>query len=326
MSACDNMPNIHTPLKIKNVTLRNRLVMPPMAMNLATEDGEVTDELVEHYHERARHVGMIIVEHSYVDPSGKLSKRQLGIYKDELIPGLTKIAEAIKEEGCVACIQITHAGGACDKDITGETPVSASTDWYENKEVKELSKEEMEHIKENFLEAAKRAKKAGFDAVEVHGAHGFLLNQFTSPLTNKRDDRYGNSFENRMKYPLEVIDEVKKQTEGMVLMYRMGAYDDKQGGFTLEDAQIFGKELEKAGVNMIDVSGGFCGSRPKEKDEQGFFVPYAEKVKEAVNVPVIGVGGITELDFADKTVREERIDLAAVGRALLKDPDWAAEL
>ncbi len=300
-------------------------MMPPMAMNLATKDGEVTEKLVEHYRERAKHTGMIIVEHSYVDPGGKLSERQLGIYKDDLIPGLTKIAEAIKGEGCVACIQITHAGGSCNKDITGKTSVSASKDWYKDKEVKELTLEEMEEIKNKFTQAARRAKEAGFQAVEVHGAHGFLLNQFASPLTNRREDKYGSSLESRLKYPMEVVEKVKQYTEDMLLMYRMGACDDRGDGFTLEDAQIFGKKLESAGVNIIDVSGGFCGSRPEGKDEQGYYVHFAERVKEAVSVPVIGVGGIVEPEFADKIVKEDRVDLAAVGRGLLKDPEWGAE-
>ena len=319
------MPDLKSPLKIDDTELRNRLVMPPMAMNLATKEGEVTEKLVEHYRQRAKHTGMIIVEHSYVDPSGKLSERQLGIYDDDLIPGLKKIADAIKGEGCFACIQITHAGGSCNRDITGKTPVSPSKDWYGDKEVRELTIQDMDEIKDKFSQAARRAKEAGFQAVEVHGAHGFLLNQFTSPLTNKRDDGYGGSLENRIKYPLEVVDEVKKQTEGMLLMYRMGACDEREDGFTLEDAQHLGKELEDIGVKIIDVSGGFCGSRPEDKDQQGYYVHFAEKVKSAVDVPVVGVGGIVEPEFADKIVKEGRVDLAAVGRALLKDPRWGAE-
>ncbi len=319
------MPDLRSALKIDEIEIRNRLVMPPMATNKATEEGEVTEELVEHYRQRAGHPGMIIVEHSYIDPDGKLSKRQLGIYKDELIPGLKNISKAIKDQGCVACIQITHAGGSCDSEMIGKQPVSASSDWYE-KDVKELTTQEMQDIKVKFVEAARRAREAGFQAVEVHGAHGFLLNQFASPLTNKRTDGYGGTRDDRLKFPLEVVEAVKNEIGDMILMYRMGAYDDQEDGFTLEDAKYFGKKLENAGIKILDVSGGFCGSRPEGyQDKQGFFVPYAETVREAVDIPVIGVGGILEPEFADSIVREERVDLAAVGRALLKDPNWGAE-
>ncbi len=321
------MTDLRSNLRVKNITLRNRLVMPPMTTNKATHDGEVTKDLIKHYNERAKYPGMIIVEHSYVDPGGKLSVKQLGIHDDDKIPGLRKLSESIYEKGCIPCIQITHSGGACDPEIIGKTPVSSSSDWYAGKDVKSLNIEEMQDIKECFRDAARRAKDAGFPAVEVHGAHGFLLNQFASPLTNRRDDDYGGTRDKILKFPLEVVESVKNEIGEMVLMYRMGACDEREDGFSLEHAKYFGKKLENAGVDIIDVSGGLCGSRPERyQGEQGYYVPYAEEVKKSVNLPVIGVGGIIEPEFADSLVREERVDLVAVGRAMLKDPEWGSEL
>ncbi|MDH5461422.1 MAG: tRNA-dihydrouridine synthase, partial [Candidatus Bathyarchaeota archaeon] len=169
-----------------------------------------------------------------------------------------------------------------------------------------------------------RAMKAGFDGVEVHGAHGFLLNQFFSPLANRRRDRYGGSLENRMKFPLQVVEKVKERIGGRLLLYRLGSDDLDPEGTKIEDSKKFAVKLEEAGVDIIDVSGGLCGSRPTQlQNRQGYFIPQAQQIKETVNVPVIGVGGITEPEYANSLIQRGRVDLVAVGRALLKDPDWA---
>jgi 2,4-dienoyl-CoA reductase-like NADH-dependent reductase (Old Yellow Enzyme family) len=160
--------------------------------------------------------------------------------------------------------------------------------------------------------------------VEIHGAHGFLLNQFTSPLSNRRTDEYGGSFENRIRFPLEVVREVRKATgSDSSLLYRLGAYDGQEGGVTIDECQALARKLVEAGVNIVDVSGGLVGSRPEGLASQGYFLPLAEKIKQAVEVPVIGVGGIKDPEFADEAIRQNRVDLVAVGRAILTDPNWA---
>ena len=177
-----------------------------------------------------------------------------------------------------------------------------------------------------FASAAERAMKSGFDGVEIHGAHGFLLNQFFSPLANHRNDRYGGSLKNRMRFPLEVVDRVREKTKGRLLIYRLGADDLNTSGTKIEDAQSFAEKLEEAGVDIIDVSGGLCGSRPASlQGKQGYFVSQAEQIKNVVSIPVIGVGGIVQPEFADRIVKEGRVDLVAVGRALLEDPQWATK-
>jgi 2,4-dienoyl-CoA reductase-like NADH-dependent reductase (Old Yellow Enzyme family) len=183
---------------------------------------------------------------------------------------------------------------------------------------------EIETTANDFARAAERAVKAGCDGVELHGAHGYLLNQFFSPLLNKRDDEYGGSLENRMRFPLLVVGKVRKRLKDKLLLYRLGSDDLAPGGTHIEDSVIFAKKLEAAGVDIIDVSGGMCGSEPKQlKHVKGYFVPQASEIKKAVRVPVIGVGGITDAKFADNLVREEKVDLVAVGRAFWRDNRWA---
>jgi 2,4-dienoyl-CoA reductase-like NADH-dependent reductase (Old Yellow Enzyme family) len=187
-----------------------------------------------------------------------------------------------------------------------------------------LEKNEIEHLVRMFGEAADRARKAGFDGVEVHGAHGYLLNQFVSPLTNMRTDEYGRSFEGRIRFPVEVVTEVRRVVgPDFLLLYRLGASDGEGRGVTIQEMQTFTQRLVQAGVNIVDVSGGLIGDAPEEMTGQGYFLPLAEKIKQAVKEPVIGVGGIIDPSFADQAIREGRVDLVAVGRALLTDPDWA---
>ena len=310
------------PLGVKGLTLKNRIVMPPMHTGLATTEGAVTDKLIEHYVRRSKALGLVIVEHSYVSLGGRLSERQLGIYDDRLVPGLEKLSGSIHATGTQAVIQINHAGRSASMKITGTRPVAPSPSGYYRK----LRADKIEALTEAFALAAERAIRAGFDGVEVHGAHGFLLNQFFCPLTNRRRDKYGGSLENRMRFPLEVVERVREKVGGRLLLYRLGSEDLDPTGTQIEDSQKFAVKLEEAGVDVIDVSGGLCGSRPEHlQNIQGYFIPQAEQIKKVIDIPVIGVGGITEPEYANKVIREEKVDLVAVGRALLKDSDWATK-
>ncbi|MDI6847350.1 MAG: NADH:flavin oxidoreductase [Candidatus Bathyarchaeia archaeon] len=296
--------------------------MPPMHTSLATTEGAVTDNLIEHYVRRSKALGLLIVEHSYVSLDGRLSERQLGIYDDSLVSGLEKLSSRVHATGTPVVIQINHAGRAASMEITGMEPVAPSL----SENARELRGENIEALVEAFAVAAERAMKAGFDGVEVHGAHSFLLNQFFSPLTNRRRDRYGGSLENRMRFPLEVVERVKEKVGGRLLMYRLGSDDLDPVGVKIEDSKKFAVKLQEAGVDIIDVSGGLCGSRPSQlQDRQGYFIPQAQQIKKVVDIPVIGVGGITEPEYANAVIREEKVDLVAVGRALLEDPDWATK-
>lgn len=310
------------PLEVKGLTLKNRIVMPPMHTGLANTEGAVTDSLIMHYIRRSKALGLLVIEHSYVSLVGKLSERQLGIYDDELVPGLEKLSSSIHSTGTPVVIQINHAGRSTSMETTGMKPVAPSPSGN----TRELRSKEIEALAEAFAMAAERAVRAGFDGVEIHGAHGFLLNQFFSPLTNRRRDKYGGSLENRIRFPLEVTERVKEKVGGRLLLYRLGADDLDPAGTRIEHSKKFAVKLQEAGVDIIDVSGGLCGSRPAQlEDRQGYFLPQAQQIKKVVNTPVIGVGGITEPEYADRLIREEKVDLVAVGRALLKDPNWVVK-
>ena len=300
--------------------------MPPMANGLADTGGRVTDLLIAHYVRRASGVGLVIVEHSYFTSQGKASSNQLGIQDDLAISGLSRLVESIHAEDTPVCIQINHVGRKGSVVISGVEPVAPSAIPTEGSSIapKVLEKNEIEHLVRLFGEAAGRAQKAGFDGVEVHGAHGYLLNQFVSPITNRRTDEYGGSFEGRIRFPIEVLTEVRSVVgPDFLVLYRLGASDGEGRGVTIQEMQTFAQRLVHAGVNVVDVSGGLIGDAPEEMTGQGYFLPLAEKIKQAVKEPVIGVGGITDPSFADQAIREGRVDLVAVGRALLADPDWA---
>ena len=302
------------------MTLKNRIVMAPMQSGRASFEGEVTSRLVSFYVRRVAYVGLPIVEHSYISRFGKIGPKQLGIYDDSLITGLEKLATSIHYVDAPAVIQITHAGGVANKKVIGAQPAGPS----ERGKTRGLEVSEMLAIAEEFASATERAVKAGFDGVELHGAHGYLLNQFFSPLINGRGDEFGGSLENRMRFPLLVVAKVRERLGGKLLLYRLGADDLAPNGTQIEDSVAFAVRLEQAGVDVIDVSGGMCGSEPKQlKHIIGYFVPQATRIKKAVKIPVIGVGGIRDAKFADSLVCEGKVDLVAVGRALWKDAKWA---
>ena len=320
------MPKLSDPINIGSLQLKNRIVMPPMATGLATTQGEVTEDLIKHYEERADGLGLQIVEHSYVMKGGKLSQQQLGIYDNKLITGLTRLTERIRSLGTPIAIQINHAGRMTTSDICGQQPVGPSPIPHssEHETPRELNKSEIEELIEAFSLAANRAVEAEFDALEIHGAHGFLLNQFLSPLSNKRNDEYGGSLENRMHFHSQIIARIKEKIgKSFPLLYRLGAGDMHPEGLTLKESKVFAKNLEKWGIHAIDVSGGMMGSRPAHLTGPGYYVPLAEAIKSVVNISVIGVGRIKTPKFADKVIRKNRADLVAVGRAMLADPKWA---
>ena len=313
------MARLLDPLNVKGITLRNRIVMPPMQSGRASFKGEVTNKLVNFYVRRSSALGLPIVEHAYVSALGKIGRKQLGIYDDSLISGFEKLAEGIHSVGAPAVVQISHAGAVANKKVIGQTPVGPCT----RDKTRMLEKDELYILAEDYALAADRAVKAGFDGVELHGAHGYLLNQFFTPLLNKRADEFGGSLENRMRFPLLVVQKVRQRLGKGLLLYRLGSDDLAPNGTHIQDAIAFSLKLQEAGVDVLDVSGGMCGSEPKQlRQITGYFIPQASEVKKAVHVPVIGVGGIKQPEFADKLVSDGLVDLVAVGRALYHDNEW----
>ncbi|MDD4876227.1 MAG: NADH:flavin oxidoreductase [Dehalococcoidales bacterium] len=320
------MPRLFDPIKINGLLLKNRLVMPPMNTRKATEDGEVTDQHIEHYVTRASSgIGLIIIEHCYISKEGKGSAGQLGIYDDKLITGLKRLVNTIHSEGAKVIVQINHCGAQAPSKITGVQPAGPwniiPPNWHEIP--RPLTIAEVEALVQDFVKATDRAIAAGFDSVEIHGAHGYLLSQFLSPFTNQRRDIYGSSIEGRLLLPLEVVVAVKKRLkQDMPLFYRLGADDLIEGGLSLKEAQLAAQRLERSGVNVIDVSGGIGGTGRDHFSKQGYFIPLAENIKKVVKVPVIGVGNITEANYADSIVRDEKVDMVAFGRIMLTNPEF----
>jgi len=314
-------------LRVGSLKLRNRIVMPPMGTNYAGANGEITEKLLKHYADRSMDLGFLIVEHSYVAPEGKASPSQIGIHSDDLIPGLTRLVDTVHENGTPIAIQLNHGGGTTKREVTDSPPVAPSAVMHPVRGTEiphELTLDEIDGMVEVYVDAARRAKEAGFDAVEVHGAHGYLLCQFLSPATNKRDDEYGGDLRRRARLSCRIIEEVKRSLgKDFPVLYRIGATDLHPGGLTLEEGVEAAKFIADKGVDIMDVSGGLCGGRPESLEGPGFFVPHAAAVKEAIDVPVIGVGGIKTASEADEIIKSGRVDLVAVGRAMLSEARWA---
>lgn len=323
------MAGLFTPLQIKGHMLKNRIVLPPMGTGLATERGEVTDAHIENYI-RFAGVGMVIIEHTYVRREGRVNAHQMGIQDDFLIPGLRRLADMEHAREGVVGIQLTHGGAKATTELIGRPPISASDGLVpgatENAQSATLA--EISEIVEAFAIAAQRAKAAGMDFVEIHGAHGYLLNQFLSPLTNVRTDEYGGDLSRRLRLPLKVVRAVRQSVgNDYLVLYRLGANDFMPGGLTQEQGIQAAIALVEAGVDLLDISGGLYGASPPGWDEvsQGYFVPMAAEIREAANVPVVVAGGITKPEFADRVIREGKVELVGVARAMLNNPEWALD-
>jgi 2,4-dienoyl-CoA reductase-like NADH-dependent reductase (Old Yellow Enzyme family) len=322
------MPTLLSPLSVAGLTLRNRIAMPPMWSGQAGADGSVTDRIVEYHRVRAAAgCGLITVEHSFVHPGGRHSATQLGVCDDALMPGLARLAAAITSEGAVACLQISHAGSRASSAVLGRKPVAPSAVRHpgepDGEVPDELSADGIAEVVRAFGDAAARGRQAGFDAVEIHAAHGFLLSAFLSPLCNRRADDYGGSAERRHLLHLQVAAEVRRRIgPDRAMFVRLGACDELTGGLALDDACRTAAALEGAGADLISVSGGLMGSRPAGR-EAGYFVPYAAAIKTFVAVPVMVTGGISEPGHADRIVRSGQADVIGIGRAMLNDAAWA---
>lgn len=321
---------LNSPIRVAGIELPNRLVLPPMATAKSSGDGKISEALCAYYADRADggRIGLIIVEHSYVSPEGKASNGQLSIAGDADIAGLEKLVATIHESNTKVFAQLNHAGGAARTEITGRAPLGPSAVALpppRNCVPCEMSLRDIEKAIRDFADAARRAKRAGFDGVELHSAHGYLLNQFLSPLTNRRSDRYGGeSVQERIRLHLEIIGEVRRAVGAdYPLALRLGACDYMAGGTTVEDGVAAAQAFERAGVDLLDISGGFCMYTHPDSREQGYFSALSEPIKRAVHIPVILTGGIVDANAAERLLEEGKADMIGVGRAMMKDPGWA---
>jgi 2,4-dienoyl-CoA reductase-like NADH-dependent reductase (Old Yellow Enzyme family)/thioredoxin reductase len=325
------LTSLFSPIKIKSLELVNRAVMPPMGTNLGNSDGTVSEANLAYIKRRARgRPGLVITEITSVHPSGSATPNELGAFHDQFIPGLKKIAKAVHAAGCKVALQLHHAGRESMYLLQEKKAIapSAIRSLVFGLTPREITQEEIHEIIAAFGTAAVRAVEAGFDAVEVHGAHGYLLTQFLSPLSNKRDDEYGGSLSNRCRFIVEVLQEVRKSVgPDFPISLRLSVEECIEGGYTFEDIRPILPGFAQAGADILHASLGTHGSpggitsAPFEY-QPGFNVWRAKKLKEAVRVPVIAVGRFTDPSLADEVIARGEADLVAFGRQFLADPDF----
>ncbi|KMY50692.1 NADPH dehydrogenase NamA [Peribacillus loiseleuriae] len=312
---------LFSPYAIKNITLKNRIVMSPMCMySCPDEDGIVQNWHKTHYTSRAvGGVGLIIVEATAVTEQGRISPNDLGIWSDEHVSGLSELVSLIKEQGATTGIQIAHAGRKAElkEDIIAPSAI-AFNDRYQTP--KEMTKETIQETVAAFQKGAERAKKAGFEVIELHGAHGYLLNQFLSPISNKRADEYGGSAENRYRIVKETIAAVREVWDGP-LFIRISANDYLEDGMTPEQYIEIVKWMKEDGVDLIDVSSGAVAPA-RIHVFPGYQVPFSETIKHGAEIATGTVGLITSSIHAEEILQNDRADLVFLARELLRNPYW----
>ncbi|XKE96230.1 NADPH dehydrogenase NamA [Metaplanococcus flavidus] len=315
------MAKLFEPLTIKNVTFKNRIVMAPMCMYESDgEDGRVTDWHRIHYPSRAvGGSGLIMLEATAVQPQGRISARDLGIWEDSHVEGLTELVRLIKNSGAKTAIQLAHAGRKAT--VEGEIQAPSPLPFNENyKTPAEMAKQEIKETVNAFKQGAIRSDQAGFDVIELHAAHGYLINQFLSPLTNKRTDEYGGSAENRYRFLREIIDAVNEVWQ-KPLFVRISAHDYTDGGMTPELYIEMARWMKQQCVDLIDVSSGALvpANIPVYP---GYQVKFAETIRQGANIPTGAVGLITSPLQAEEILQNDRADMVFLARELLRDPYW----
>ncbi|MCG7408674.1 NADPH dehydrogenase NamA [Paenibacillus sp. ACRRX] len=314
------MPSLLDPLTIRDVTFPNRIVMSPMCMSACNEeDGKVNDWHLVHYTSRAvGQVGLIIVEASAVQSNGRISAQDLGIWSDEHIEGMRRLVEMVHAQGARIGIQLAHAGRKAT--VPGAIAPSAVPFSEEYAVPAEMTQEDIRKTIKAFADAARRADLAGFDVVEIHAAHGYLINEFLSPLTNKRLDGYGENIIGRYRFLEEIIDAVRPVWL-KPLFVRISANEYHQDGNTLETFIDYARRMKSQGVDLIDCSSGAVV--PADINVYpGYQVPYAEAIRQSTGIATGAVGLITKPSHAEDIVRNHRADLVLLGRELLRDPYW----
>jgi 2,4-dienoyl-CoA reductase-like NADH-dependent reductase (Old Yellow Enzyme family)/thioredoxin reductase len=320
------------PGQIGQMRVKNRIIMTPFEKGYCTYDGMVTQRYLDYIEARgAGGVGLCFIEATAIDPRAKARKYQLGAWDDAHIPGLRRIAEVAHKYDMKVGTELYHGGRTTEPSTTAVQPVSSSSHRpcvpTGNYPARTLTIPEIKEIIHLYAEGARRTKEAGIDIVEIHGAHGYLVGQFLSPFTNNRSDEYGGSFENRLRFPLEVVAAVRAVVgDDFPLAYRMSGSEFVEGGLTLEDMQRVARRLQDAGVNLIDVSGGIMESgyiiAAPMGFKDGYFVHLGAGIKQAVSIPVVVANRLEDPAIAAQVVASGQADFVALGRGLHAEPEW----
>ncbi|MGZ4171179.1 MAG: oxidoreductase [Solirubrobacteraceae bacterium] len=322
--------HLFSPLTIGPMTVANRLVMAPMERNYAQPDGTVSDRTIAHYRVRAAGgVGWVCVESTFVDPAGRGRTHQLGLHEDRCVDGMRALADAVHAGGARIGIELHHAGRNTSAAISGLPPVAPSPvpcAEAGGEVPRQLTVAEIDEVVDRYAAAAARAAAAGFDAVELHSAHGYLPLAFLSPLTNKRTDEYGGSLHNRMRFAVQVLRAMRAAVgDDVAVGCRFSAEEHVPGGLTVAETAHYARALVEAGADYLSVSAGvyasFVNIIPPMDYPAGWLLPTAARIREAVSVPVIGASRIVDPEIAERAIAAGEVDLIAVGRALLTDPE-----
>ena len=323
------MTHLDSPFSLKGLALKNRIVMPPMCQySVETNDGKPNDWHFVHYVSRAiGGAGLIIVEMTDVEPDGRITDRDLGLWSDEQIPAFARIVDEVHKYGAKIGIQIAHAGRKAEDAPTpvgaSDIPVPGANGDPVSRRPRALGAEEVRAMVGKFRDAVRRAVEAGFDTIELHGAHGYLIHQFHSPGINNRSDEYGRD---PARFGEKIVQAARSvMPADMPLIMRMSAVEYMDGGYDLAHALRIAKRYKDAGVDMFDVSSGGeapPGSR-KPANHPGYQLPFARAFKEALNVPIIAVGNLDQPHLAEAALGNGDAELVAVGRGMLNDPYWA---
>ncbi len=315
---------------VSGLELKNHLTMAPLYLGYSGEGGTVSQLQLDHYRLMAQSgVAMVVVENATIDhPTGSGSNRTLRADTDDNLQGLSKLAAVIKEEGALACLQLNHAGRFSG---VAQPPVAPSAVEIFGKTPHALDRRELRQIVQKYADAALRVRKAGFDMIELHGGTGYLLAQFVSPRTNKRADEYGGTIENRQRFPLEVLTEVRDAVGDSPVGYRFLADEWFPDGLKLSESKAFARNLSVAGVAYISVMGGTHESFLLPEiaamtKARGYMVSLASDVREVVDVPVIAAGRIATGTLAEKIISEGHADLIGLARVLWADPEWPSKV
>lgn len=327
------MPGLFDEIEINGMRLRNRTVRSATWTGMAAQDGRCTAKLIKAMYELARgEVGLIITGFAYVMQNGQALPGQLGIHTDAVVPELEKFTKRVHSADGKIAMQIVHAGVQTVMPETKGSPVwgpSAVPDKVFGKTPKAMTQQEIKETIQAFARAAARAKRAGFDAVQLHGAHGYLLSQFLSPFRNKRTDKYGGPIENRARFLFEVLSAVRKGVgRDFPVLIKLNTKDFVRGGLSDRDALFVAKRLDELGIDAIEMSGGIPAAgilgpaRPKIRTagDEAYFLGLAMKIRKKVSVPVILVGGIRSLNVADEIVKSGAADLVSMARPLIREP------
>ncbi len=326
----EHFPALFAPIQVGDLTLKNRIIMAPMLVGYGHLDGRVSDSIIDYYEARAQGgAGLIIVEAACIDsPAGQEGLGQLNIDNDRYVEGLARLSHSIKRHGARAFIQLFHAGRQTTSKITGQQPVAPSpVPCRITAELpRQLEIPEIQALENKFIKAAAYARTAGFEGVEIHAAHGYLINQFLSGHSNQRNDSYGGSLQNRMRILLNIISGIRHSTPDLAVSVRINIDDFVPGGLQPDESSIICRYLEQAGVNMINCTcgtyeSGLTSIEPSSYPE-GWKIYLAEEIKKAVSIPVAGGGMVSSPRFASELVEKGRCDLVYLGRSLLADAQW----